>query len=238
MTLTEWRSGPAAGEATTAPFGRRLAIGGYFLQSSGAHTIDLAAPVAAIKMASGREVTERIFRGAGAPLTLRPRTWALQLPPLALEGDRRALLLAEVDGVTVTWYIEQTFLDTWIALAGQTQFSLSRRAAYREIVDPAAGLISHASHPPRAWLDGAEQVVVTGSPSTGEVQLPDTAGTDGRGAQWRAVTTPALTAGQVLTVEYMPVHDVAITPRWGYPAANELTWSAQTVEERLTGRWD
>lgn len=236
MTLPQdYRSGPAGETGTSAPFGRRFALGGVFLSTSAQTTINPKAPAPGILMMDGSHASQRIVPGKTAPRELgRPLSWAVTIPPIAIEADRRALALVEMDGQTVTLYLEQSVFTSWRAGAGDAAFSLPRRAAYGEVYDPALGAyVSHSSHPPRAWLDGVEQEVISsGTPSAGQVRIPDAAG-----AQWRAVETPPLSDGQILQVEYMPVHDVVVTPRWSYQELNNLVWSA-TLEERLTGRWD
>jgi hypothetical protein len=80
------------------------------------------------------------------------------------------------------------------------------------------------SYPILAWLDGVEQdVIATGTPGTGEVKVVG-----------RDVTTPTLTAGQLLVVRYVPAYYVAVT-QYGpqrLDAYNQLTKSAVLTELR------
>lgn len=104
------------------------------------------------------------------------------------KGGRRVYL--------VTFDAEEEVFDVGVSLA-----------AFRLPRPPASSVLSVvtfpdlASVPILAWLDDVEQdVISSGTPAEGEVKVVG-----------RDVTTPTLTAGQVLRIRYVPAYLVAVS---------------------------
>jgi hypothetical protein len=109
---------------------------------------------------------------------------------IAAEDDYQRFLAAEGRGGAIELWFDMPYSDFWHipgADEGQTTWKTLRRQPWH-----IAG-VSHATRPPHVFVDGVELTVVTGSPSTGEVQVLDSGGAIGTittdtddtdGAEW------------------------------------------------------
>jgi hypothetical protein len=208
---------------------RNVAINGQFIQlSAPGIAFTPMQPAPKMQFLDGNTLEQSRFRGATAPTTAREITLQLTLDPVARETDQRLLaLVTAVEGQRVELYLDAPLVDRWVVSAGQTAFSTFRTLAYGHI----AG-VSAATRPPLAFLDGAEQAIVTsGTPSAGEVLVPDSAG------QHQAIEVPAGTAtgSQLLLYSYCTLLGV-FTGSFGYTEFNHQSVRL-TFDERPVGDW-
>jgi hypothetical protein len=181
-----------------------------------------------IEMHGAPDVVQYEYTGATGPLHVQRLEWKGQRFDASEEVTFRAID-RETRAAQTTWFPEFAIEDDWSATEGQTLFSPSRRVAYGVV--PEVTLAS--AYAPTATLNGTEQEVVTsGTPSAGQVKVSSTSG-----AQWRAVTTPALEAGDVLRLVYFPVFAVMATLVMEYPQHNGLQVEV-SLQEIRSGRFD
>jgi hypothetical protein len=214
-------------ESWVTPHLRGVYLGGvklYVLEGGFSQARPQAGGV--VRMHGGPDVVQYEFTGATGPLYVQRLEWSGLSFDVSSEEAYRAVDRATRAAQT-TWFPELAIEDEWSATGGQTLFSLSRVAAYGAVTG-----VTLASHPPSATLNGTALTRVTGTPGAGEFKVSATAG-----AQWGAITTPALTAGDVLRVIYHPLF--AVTGEMGveYPVFNGLAADASMREIRV-GRFD
>lgn len=129
---------------------------------------------------------------------------------------------------TAVWLEDGWFLRN--GESGQTEWRAARRCAWD------GSTITHATHPPRASIDGVEQEIITvGTPTPGQVKVPTT---QTAGAGYFSVTTPANPDGSRLILLYYPEHIVLLRgPVDDWPEVNAWMFTAE-CEELLAGDYD
>jgi hypothetical protein len=139
------------------------------------------------------------------------------------EEDYRRMCVAE-RFPPVRWWMELPLPCIWYIPGkntGQTAWQIDRRLPYGGAVPG----VTHATHPPRAEVDGvAQTIITTGTPTTGQVLVPESAG-------FASIVTPATLTGELLVL-WVPFELlVKISgPSTNNPQANLLAYSA-TLEE-------
>lgn len=173
-------------------------------------------PANLLEHANGAVTVQLDFTGDDQPETCDYYSWSF---PLAARDAATWYLLKRVRkrGTPVTWIDWDQDEEIFVAGPSLTTFTLPRVQA----VDVIPGHPDIGEVPTRAWLDGVEQTVITsGTPSSGEVKIVS-----------RTVTTPTLTAGQVLVIRGVWAHNVVVAE---YPQSlttdNILTTPVVLVE--------
>jgi hypothetical protein len=179
---------------------------------------------AVLQTKAGTHILQFRFRGEDAPISLAPIELRLSFR-LRFEGDFRLVQELAMTGQPVTFFPAWPIIDTWLIAAGgasRTAWRTSRRVGW--------GLVGvdHASHPPRAWIDGTEQTVVTSAPSAGQVQVP-TAQTAGQ--HYETITTPSGLSGERLKLLYWPEYLISMRQTSNpYRALNDLVTDIDVAE--------
>lgn len=201
---------------TIPPFAGKRILGGQALietdpvrirpRNSGAHLLD---------MADGSVVIQLPFTDNDGPENPSYYEWsfehqATEDSDFHLFEDLRSL------GRAVWWVPYQIETESFVAVGGQTAFTLRRYLAVAQYPT-----FDTSAFPAQAFVDGVEQTVIdTGMPSVGEVKIVG-----------RDVETPALIAGQTLRVRYFPAYAVAIANSdLEYDQFNNLVRSVLLVE--------
>jgi hypothetical protein len=208
------------------PFLRQIWVDGLFMQAF-TYPLPWTLPAAAgaMTMMDGSMTEVRIFRGGTAPTGMRPYSIVLTGTPFSSDEEYAKLCEMEAADRSLPVFFERPITDVWVAQQGQSRFSFARFLA----VGTVSG-VTLTSHPCQAWLNDVPQTVVTGSPSTGEVQI---IATDPL-AQHNAVVTPSLNSADVLKVQHYPLHYVRAAANPSYVQLNEWVWSG-TLSEVLIG---
>lgn len=138
------------------------------------------------------------YTGADAPFTMRPSAFDMGI--LFTHQDDASRLTSHARmGLPFVLLVNWPFTDGWAIQGGapaQTLWRTSRRVAWG-----LAG-VSHATHPPRAWVDGVEQTIITaGTPVAGEIKVPTT---QTAGQNYETIEAPVTLTGKVLELEYWP----------------------------------
>ncbi len=138
------------------------------------------------------------YTGSDAPFTMSPARFDMGILFRFQEDASRLRSHARM-GLPFVMLVNWPFIDGWTlngGLPGQTLWRTSRRLSWG-----LAG-IDHTSHPPRAWIDGVLQTIITaGSPVAGEVKVPTS---QTAGQNYETIETPADPAGSILELEYWP----------------------------------
>jgi hypothetical protein len=182
---------------------------------------------------AGTVIIQRLFRGATAPSSLRPMIWTVKVQ--AADEDATGVFLdAPQRGAAVSIFMDLPLTEVWDAQPGQQSFSTSRRLPYGATLVGGPEAITPTTRPCRAFINGAEQVVVyTGAPAVGQVLV-----SAGAYAQNRSVTTHAgLTSGQVLKLRYSPISWATVSlPQRSLSELNNWILSFQ-INEQIQGDW-
>lgn len=190
-----------------------------------AFTSSASLPGNLVRAMDGSHVLQWPYVASRAPVSVAP----LELPFAMLvrsEAQYLRVLSLMRSGIPVTLFFGWPHVETWLVAANPTPitWNSSRRTAWN------GSTITHATHPPRAWVDGVEQDIVTAAPAAGEVQVP---ATQPGGQGHFTVTTPSLAGAAKLELLYWPEYYVRFEdPREQIPQANELVLSA-TLREVL-----
>lgn len=135
-------------------------------------------------------------------------------------------------GIPVEVFFAWPVVDCWLigaAEINQVNWRTSRLAAWD------ASTITHATHPPRAWIDTTAQTIVTAAPAAGEVQVPTSQGT----APYLEIRTPLSITGSRLFLEFWPMLVGRIeAPTFSVPQVNELIVSGTFKELRAASASD
>lgn len=180
-----------------------------------------------IPTAAQGHIEQYPFPGGTGPISKRPATGSLALQGTREEAEHavgRAMLRV------VEFWPDQAIAEEFIAIEGQTLFSLSRPHGYGVIPE-----VTISTHPCRAFLNRVEQTIVYGAapePGLGEVGIVTTAR-----AQWKAIVTPVLSAADLLEVRFYPLCRVRVTLQGSHEEQGRVTYSL-ALEESLSGRWD
>lgn len=182
-----------------SPFGNPLRLDGQYLHESGVIPLDKQPSPGAsvIPMADGGSVYQVPLHDLEGkkPAIVSAYRW-----PLAIQADTEVgwylLLGISRRGSSVPLVDFDYEVETFIAGPSTTSFTLPRPTAIS-----AWSSFPELEYPIKAYLNGVEQTVVASSPSAGEVQIAT-----------RAVTTPALSAGDRLEIHYVPSYQVIAAP--------------------------
>lgn len=149
------------------------------------------------------------------PNTVMAYRWPLTFQARE-EGTWYWLLSVSRRGQAVSWIDYGYESDVWVAGTELASFTLTRTPAE----DEWAGFPS-ADYPKRAFVNGVEQTVVSGSsPSAGQVALSG-----------RTLTTTGLSVGDVLELRYVPSYQVVVSELpTSLAGSNDLTASGEIRE--------
>lgn len=140
---------------------------------------------------------QSLWNGGDSPLNMYPMSGTIQMT-VGKEEDYWLLMRATAEGRPQRIWFDLPLLDQWYVPAmtpGQTTWRTARRTPWGEVPG-----ITHGTRPPRVYLDGVEQTVLTGgTPNAGEVVVPET-------AEVVDIETPALdpNTDQYLELRYHP----------------------------------
>ena len=164
--------------------------------------------------------------GGDHPLDLTPVEGSIAIQ-LKWEEEQQQLRRAAGKNRPARIYFGDWVEDLWWlfgAEAARTTFRTSRPLPYD--LPPPVGQADWSAYSPQAALvasDGTETpqtVVTSGTPSAGEVMIPDTGG-----GQYETVTTPAVSTlggAEYLAVYYPAVYIAVVALAWDYPVPNGL----------------
>ncbi len=172
-------------------------------------------------------VEQYSFPGGSGPVSKRPGTGSLTCEDASEEAFHAAI---RATLKVVEFWPDQPHAEEFLAVEGQTLFSLSRPHGYNLV----AG-VTTSTHPVLAFLNGVEQTVIYGAaptPGVGEVGIVTTAR-----AQWRAIVTPPLAAADLLEIRFYPLCRVRATMQGQHERQGLISYSL-SLEESLSGRWD
>lgn len=178
------------------------------------------------RMMDGGDIVQHQWIGGDCPLNLgRPLSIPVTFQHNS-EADWKTLCRVELTG-PVRIFLGLWVVDLWYIPGkntGQTLWKCSRQFPY------ALSGVTHASHPPQAYIDGAAQTIITtGTPSAGQVKVPQAGG-------YQAITTPSAITGEFLELWYPAELLVTIEgPNTGNPQANLLTYAATLQEVQGSG---
>lgn len=138
--------------------------------------------------------------GAKAPLGVSAGEFTVRMN-VKDEADYKLFLTRCERGEPVEFWPDWPLFDQWLLSlrdAGQTEFQTRRKLPW------ALSGVTHVTRSPLVDVDGtAQTIVTTGTPSTGEVKVPETSG-------YGTLTAPSGISGTYLTLAYAPVFDVLI----------------------------
>lgn len=168
------------------------------------------------------------------PITMEPRSGSFEIT-ITHQQDLIRLHRAVNRGSPVLLFMGEFLEEQWLRRngdAGQTEWRTSRRLGWNGTTR------THETHPPRAYIETAgvevEQTIVTsGTPTAGEVLVPTAQTAD---QFYDAITTPALSAGDYLILQYWPEVLVSMTIQNTYDQTNDYR-IAVTLEEMLAGEY-
>lgn len=141
------------------------------------------------------DVVQHRWFGEDVPVNLAPETISFDMV-LSSQADAETISDAHGRGTPVEIYTDIARADHWyipVAAVGQILWKTSRKLPY------ALSFVNAVNRPPRVFIDGAEQTVVSASPpSSGEVYVPIVGG-------YSSIETPSGIVGTWLTLRYHPV---------------------------------
>lgn len=183
-----------------------------------------AAPGSVLQAADGSHLVQYLFLDDAAPVTIQP----LELPfSMLCRNETQFFRLRSYaqSGRIVSFFFGWPHVETWLLAVNPTGtvWRSSRRNAWNGTT------ITHATHPPQAYLDGVEQTIVTsGTPTAGQVKVL-TSQPSGQG--YFDVTTPDVEGSELLQLLYWPEYLVRFEdPRFDVQAANALVMHATLRE--------
>lgn len=138
------------------------------------------------------------YTGSDAPFTMQPASFDMEI--LFTHQDDASRLNSHARmGLPFVLLVNWPFTDGWTIQGGapsQTLWRTSRRVSWG-----LAG-VTHTSHPPRAFVDGVEQTIITvGTPVAGEIKVPET---QPAGQNFATIEAPVDLTGSILELEYWP----------------------------------
>jgi hypothetical protein len=218
-------SGPAywADVVGGAPFGTVLYLNGTKLEGGGVVApFDLSKPVGPAVLSTGAlTVTQHVWLGGNIPVNIHNRLTGRLSFTLQQEADYWLFAQAAERQQAVALWMELPWSAEFYIPANTTQTWRLGRETPWDLVG-----VSQATHPARAYIDGVEKTVVTGSPSPGEVRIPDS------GGYVMATTNSADTAAATwLTIRYHPELRVVLSNlSLSYAIYNDLRFDADLEE--------
>ncbi len=170
----------------------------------------------------GTPILQFRYKGTDAPYTLAPVRFSIELL-FRFEDDIIGLTQHARSGLPFLMLMNWPLQDSWSIKAAsgvQTLWRTSRRVSW--------GLtgITHATHPPQAFIDGTSQTIITsGTPIAGEVKVPTT---QTAGQNFETIETPALASGSTLVLLYWPEWVIRVSGAVNsVPVANGWFFAAQ-----------
>lgn len=204
-----------------------LIIDGYTIKGTldeGGFVVDQEGAGWVLDSYGGAMIYQLEYRGPDQPVNMSPLSVTVQML-FKHEDDISRLEMAAWGGPVLFVPHWPAPPDQWLIAAkksGQTKWRTSRRLSY--------GLsgITHATHPPRAWIDGTEQTIVTAAPIAGEVQVPTTQTAN---QNYEEITTVSTITGNRLRFLYWPEYLVTFSRRSSViPVFNGWVWTGQLRE--------
>lgn len=181
------------------PYGRALRLDGQDVVEAGIVplTKEPSPGAAVLQMADGGTLYQCPLHDLAGQ---KPQIVSAYRWPLALQADTEAgwYLLHSVSkrGRSVELIDFDYEVESFLAGVSLTTFALPRPTA-----ESAWASFPVADYPTQAYVNGVAQTVVATAPSAGEVQIVG-----------RAVTTPTLSAGDVLEVHYVAAYQAVLGP--------------------------
>lgn len=153
----------------------------------------LGAGASLLEMWDGSRVIQIDYRAQADPVNPLYKQWSF-VQQATIEAQW--LKVAEVHAFALpVWWVPYTAVtEAFIAADSQTSCTLRRPTAISKYTS-----FDETTYPPRAWLNGTEQTIVTGAPSAGEIKI-----------SVQTVTTPALAANDKLLIRYYPAYAVLV----------------------------
>ena len=142
----------------------------------------------------GQGIHHGLHIAQGAPIAMGP--WEGDIEVNLDSEDIRALLLrapALARVGTLEVWLHRWIVDAWVGDGSKTTFGLSRQTGYGSTG------VAWADAPARAYDNGTELTMVTGTPGAGECQLSQSADAT------QIVVGTAPSAGNLLELRYYPV---------------------------------
>lgn len=218
----------------TPVFGEPVYLDGVTLQGSSARVplqVDADIKGATLETLGGTDVEQLIWLGGDIPINMHRRRIVLPVK-IAFEADYWVIQEAADTGKSVPIWFDWAMTDRWYIPGNDlgTTWKFSRQLPYNLVPG-----IDQSARPPKAWLeepDGTQSAltVVTGTPATGEIQIPDSDG-------YETATTFAGDADagtyQYLKVRYHPMLLVRISRiSFAYQEFNSLVFNLDMREHR------
>lgn len=199
-----------------SPFGRSWRLDDIDLDTLGVLPFDKEPNegLIPIPMGDGRTAIQGIWRGQGEASIGGAHRWPFVIQARYEAESYKLRALAKTPRVAgfIDWEYE---VEVFVAGDTLTSFILPRPTASSQW-----GSFPTSEYPTRAFLNGTEQTVVATAPGAGEVQIAGT-----------AVTTPTLTAGDILEIRYVPWHRVVVGPiSRSVQRYNDLLLSGEILE--------
>lgn len=180
-----------------SPFGRPWRLDDLDLDTLGVLPFDKEPNegLIPIPMGDGRTAIQGIWRGQGEASIGGAYRWPFVIQARSETETYKLRALAKTPRASgfIDWEYE---IEVFVAGDSLTTFTLPRPTASSQW-----GSFPTSEYPTKAFLNGAEQTVVVTAPSAGEVQIAGS-----------AVTTPTLTAGDILEIRYIPWYRVVVGP--------------------------
>lgn len=170
------------------------------------------------------DILQLRWLGGDAPVNLHPHAFDVEIE-LTSEADYWLIHRAQAIGAVVPVWWDYWIADLWhipSKASGQTTWKTSRWLPWN------LSGISHATRPPKAFIDGVAQTIVTsGTPTSGQVKVPATGGDFG------TIETPSSISGTYLELRYpavflMRIQGLALT----YQQVNDLRARCSLIEQR------
>ena len=180
-----------------------------------------APSILSLRTHGGTSIEQLLFRGPDMPLNMEPFSASFQIL-VRFEEDIRRLMMAASLGLPVQANFNIPIVDQWSIKAAGTG-AVNWRTSRKTIFDNVT--FTHSTHPPKAYIDGTVQTIVTTAPSAGEVQVPLTQTPD---FEFEVIVTPALSTGNFLRFFYWPsllikfvgeTHQVQLSNAWVFGAS-------------------
>lgn len=196
------RGGAYANDAwDTKPFGAVMTIDGVSLSfladfGQGGLPRNGGSTLAEIVTHARTYITQGKLYGGTMPASVFAREWSCNAA-MDREADYYAMHEAWAANRPVQIFVGgMPYVDRWplgLINAGQTTLETSHPLAYNGTT------VTHATNPPKAFIDGVAQVIITaGTPTAGQVKVPTSASGDPQDV----ITVPSGIAGTWLVLRY------------------------------------
>lgn len=172
--------------------------------------------------AGGTGILQRLWLGGKAPVDVVPFADFPMQMNVRDEADYRLFLTRKGRSMPVELWADWPLFEQWYIPArasGQTEWETRWKLPW------SLPGVSHATRPPRVYVDDVQQTVLTsGTPSAGEVVVPEAGG-------YGTLVTPVDLDGTWLRLEYAPVLIVYLAQvKMQYARLNDLVFNVDVSE--------